>query len=78
MHIQGDYFIDIQMAYHKTGLFHRLNLPLHNPFIHYRKFNIFIYGCENRRHSDKFLKEQVYPLMLHKNTAEKFSFDDCK
>ena len=43
-----------------------------------RKFNIFIYGCENRRHSDKFLKEQVYPLMLHKNTAEKFSFEDCK
>ena len=21
---------------------------------------------------------QVFPLMLHKNTAEKFSFDDCK
>ena len=27
---------------------------------------------------EKFLKEQVFPLMLHKNTAEKFSFEDCK
>ena len=45
---------------------------------HSRKFNVFIYGCENRRHSEKYLKEQVYPLMLHKNTAEKFSFEDCE
>ena len=45
---------------------------------HSRKFNVFIYGCENRRHSEKYLKEQVFPLMLHKNTAEKFSFEDCK
>ena len=43
-----------------------------------RKFNVFIYGCENRRHSEKFLREQIFPLMLHKNTAEKFSFDDCE
>ena len=26
---------------------------------HSRKFNIFMYGCENRRHSDRYLKEQV-------------------
>ena len=39
---------------------------------------MFMYGCENRRHSEKYLKEQIYPLMLHKNTSEKFSFDDCK
>ena len=45
---------------------------------HSRKFNVFIYGCENRRHSEKYLKEQVFPLMLHKNTAEKFSFEDCR
>ncbi len=45
---------------------------------HSRKFNVFIYGCENRRHSEKYLREQVYPLMLHKNTAEKFSFEDCR
>ena len=45
---------------------------------HSRKFNVFIYGCENRRHSEKYLREQIFPLMLHKNTAEKFSFEDCK
>ena len=45
---------------------------------HSRKFNVFIYGCENRRHSEKYLREQIYPLMLHKNTAEKFSFEDCR
>ena len=45
---------------------------------HSRKFNVFMYGCENRRHSEKYLREQIYPLMLHKNTSEKFSFEDCK
>ncbi|XP_040578067.1 cytosolic carboxypeptidase 2 isoform X2 [Lepeophtheirus salmonis] len=45
---------------------------------HSRKLNVFIYGCENRRHSDKYLKEQIFPLMLHKNSSEKFSFEDCK
>ncbi|KAK9508869.1 hypothetical protein O3M35_006326 [Rhynocoris fuscipes] len=45
---------------------------------HSRKHNVFIYGCENRRASDKKLQEQVFPLMLHKNTADKFSFENCK
>ena len=45
---------------------------------HSRKFNVFMYGCENRRISTEYLREQVFPLMLHKNTAEKFSFDDCR
>ena len=45
---------------------------------HSRKFNVFMYGCENRKHSEKYLREQIFPLMLHKNTAEKFSFDDCE
>ena len=45
---------------------------------HSRKFNIFMYGCENRRHSDKYLKEQIYPLMLHKNASDKFSFESSK
>ena len=45
---------------------------------HSRKFNVFMYGCENRRHSEKYLREQIFPLMLHKNTSEKFSFEDCK
>lgn len=38
---------------------------------HSRKHNVFIYGCESRRNSDKRLQEQVFPLMLHKNAADK-------
>lgn len=38
---------------------------------HSRKHNIFIYGCENKRGPDKQLQEQVFPLMLHKNAADK-------
>ncbi|XP_021183850.3 cytosolic carboxypeptidase 2 isoform X1 [Helicoverpa armigera] len=45
---------------------------------HSRKHNIFIYGCESRKTSDKRLQEQVFPLMLHKNAADKFSFENCK
>ncbi|XP_060530938.1 cytosolic carboxypeptidase Nna1-like isoform X2 [Cylas formicarius] len=45
---------------------------------HSRKHNVFIYGCENRRGGDRRLQEQVFPLMLHKNTADKFSFESCK
>ncbi|XP_049864870.1 cytosolic carboxypeptidase 2 isoform X2 [Pectinophora gossypiella] len=45
---------------------------------HSRKHNVFIYGCESRRNSDKRLQEQVFPLMLHKNAADKFSFENCK
>ncbi|KAF9410804.1 hypothetical protein HW555_010229 [Spodoptera exigua] len=45
---------------------------------HSRKHNIFIYGCESRKASDKRLQEQVFPLMLHKNAADKFSFENCK
>ncbi|KAK6641374.1 hypothetical protein RUM44_013083 [Polyplax serrata] len=45
---------------------------------HSRKHNVFIYGCENKRSVDKRLQEQVFPLMLHKNAADKFSFENCK
>lgn len=38
---------------------------------HSRKHNVFIYGCENKRFADKRLQEQVFPLMLHKNAADK-------
>lgn len=38
---------------------------------HSRKHNVFIYGCESRKNSDKHLQEQVFPLMLHKNAADK-------
>nr|CAD7403089.1 unnamed protein product [Timema poppensis] len=51
---------------------------------HSRKHNTFIYGCENKRYLERRLQEQVFPLMLHKNAADKvgqgeqFSFEDCK
>ncbi|ENN79064.1 hypothetical protein YQE_04485, partial [Dendroctonus ponderosae] len=41
---------------------------------HSRKHNIFVYGCENRRGGDRRLQEQVFPLMLHKNTADRYMF----
>lgn len=40
---------------------------------HSRRHNIFIYGCENKRNPEKKLTEQVFPLMLHKNVADKVS-----
>ncbi|KZC06993.1 Cytosolic carboxypeptidase NnaD [Dufourea novaeangliae] len=46
---------------------------------HSRKHNIFVYGCESKRSSPQTrLSEQVFPLMLHKNAADKFSFENCK
>nr|CAD7195953.1 unnamed protein product [Timema douglasi] len=38
---------------------------------HSRKHNTFIYGCENKRYLERLLQEQVFPLMLHKNAADK-------
>nr|XP_031827253.1 cytosolic carboxypeptidase 2 [Nomia melanderi] len=46
---------------------------------HSRRHNIFVYGCESKRTgSQTRLSEQVFPLMLHKNAADKFSFENCK
>ncbi|XP_035741416.1 cytosolic carboxypeptidase 2-like [Vespa mandarinia] len=47
---------------------------------HSRKHNIFAYGCENKRTgcTNARLSEQIFPLMLHKNAADKFSFENCK
>ncbi|XP_060812546.1 cytosolic carboxypeptidase 2 isoform X3 [Bombus pascuorum] len=46
---------------------------------HSRKHNIFVYGCESKRTASQArLSEQVFPLMLHKNAADKFSFENCK
>ncbi|XP_037932330.1 cytosolic carboxypeptidase Nna1-like [Teleopsis dalmanni] len=45
---------------------------------HSRRHNIFVYGCENKRNPEKKLTEQVFPLMMHKNVADKFSFECCK
>lgn len=41
---------------------------------HSRMNNVFIYGCENRKGYDRHLQEQVFPLMLHKNSADKVIF----
>ena len=39
---------------------------------HSRKHNIFVYGCESKRTASQTkLSEQVFPLMLHKNAADK-------
>jgi hypothetical protein len=45
---------------------------------HSRRNNVFIYGCENRKFPERKLIEQVFPLMLHKNASDKFSFQNCK
>ncbi|KAI4492979.1 hypothetical protein M0802_009816 [Mischocyttarus mexicanus] len=46
---------------------------------HSRKHNIFVYGCESKRTGcNAKLSEQIFPLMLHKNAADKFSFENCK
>ena len=45
---------------------------------HSRKYNMFMYGCENRKKSHKYLKEQVFPYMLHKNAKDRFNFEDCR
>ncbi|XP_074660081.1 uncharacterized protein LOC141912655 [Tubulanus polymorphus] len=45
---------------------------------HSRKHNVFIYGCENRKNCDQRLHERVFPVMLHKNSPEKFVYDYCK
>ena len=38
---------------------------------HSRKNNAFIYGCENRKMSERKLTEQIFPLMMHKNASDK-------
>ncbi len=45
---------------------------------HSRKYNMFMYGCENRKRSQKYLREQVFPLLLHKNAKDRFNFEDCR
>ena len=45
---------------------------------HSRKYNVFMYGCENRKKSHKYLKEQIFPYMLGKNAKDRFNFEDCR
>ncbi|KAF2362086.1 Peptidase M14 carboxypeptidase A [Trinorchestia longiramus] len=45
---------------------------------HSRKHNTFLYGCENRKNHENHLREQIFPLLLHYNAGDKFSFRGCK
>ncbi|XP_072034203.1 cytosolic carboxypeptidase 2-like isoform X2 [Amphiura filiformis] len=45
---------------------------------HSRKQNVFIYGCENKKNPNKRLKERIFPVIMGRNAADKFSFDNCK
>ncbi|XP_064423134.1 cytosolic carboxypeptidase 2 [Latimeria chalumnae] len=45
---------------------------------HSRKNNVFMYGCNNKSNPALWLHERVFPLMLSKNAADKFSFKSCK
>ncbi|XP_072573911.1 cytosolic carboxypeptidase 2-like isoform X2 [Paramormyrops kingsleyae] len=43
---------------------------------HSRKNNVFMYGCDNG--SRTTLQARVFPLMMSKNAADKFSYKSCK
>ncbi|XP_066556802.1 cytosolic carboxypeptidase 2 isoform X2 [Amia ocellicauda] len=45
---------------------------------HSRKNNVFMYGCDNKSDPALRLRERVFPLMMSKNAADKFSFKSCK
>lgn len=45
---------------------------------HNRKNNVFMYGCNNHGDASTNLCERVFPLMMSKNTSDKFSFKSCK
>ncbi|XP_067090443.1 cytosolic carboxypeptidase 2-like [Osmerus mordax] len=45
---------------------------------HSRKQNVFIYGCEDSRLTDRHPHERVFPLMLSKNCPDMFTFQSCK
>jgi hypothetical protein len=36
----------------------------------------FLFPLETR--SQKYLREQVFPLLLHKNAKDRFNFEDCR
>ncbi|XP_075568349.1 cytosolic carboxypeptidase 2 [Pelecanus crispus] len=46
---------------------------------HSRKNNVFMYGCDGGgAGAGPRLRQRVFPLMLSKNTPDKFSFPSCK
>ncbi|XP_072529757.1 cytosolic carboxypeptidase 2-like [Salminus brasiliensis] len=45
---------------------------------HSRKHNVFIYGCETPQKGLRLPLQRVFPLMLHKNCPDMFSFQGSK
>ncbi|XP_076863755.1 cytosolic carboxypeptidase 2-like isoform X2 [Brachyhypopomus gauderio] len=45
---------------------------------HNSKHNVFTYGCESPRQRPGTPHQRVFPLMLHKNCPDMFSFPSCK
>lgn len=45
---------------------------------HSSKHNVFIYGCESRNNQQRRLQEHFFPLLLHKSSSDKFSFENCR
>ncbi|XP_067833617.1 cytosolic carboxypeptidase 2-like [Heptranchias perlo] len=45
---------------------------------HSRKNNVFMYGCSNNEQPSLRLWERVFPLMMSRNAANKFSYQSCK
>eukprot|EP00047_Mylnosiga_fluctuans_P022133 m.113982 g.113982 ORF g.113982 m.113982 type:complete len:1045 (+) comp9147_c0_seq2:36-3170(+) len=41
---------------------------------HSRKQNVFMYGCLNKSNPTLHMHERIFPLMLHKNIPEMFSY----
>ncbi|XP_048463232.1 cytosolic carboxypeptidase 2 [Rhincodon typus] len=45
---------------------------------HSRKNNAFMYGCNNNETASLRFQERIFPLMMSKNAADKFSYQSCK
>eukprot|EP00794_Sanderia_malayensis_P018239 gene18239-20058_t len=45
---------------------------------HSRKRNVFIYGCDNKQNKTKRFWGRVFPMMLCKNSEDKFAYKSCR
>ncbi|KAF5302930.1 hypothetical protein FQA39_LY02110 [Lamprigera yunnana] len=45
---------------------------------HSRSHNIFLYGRDSQPGSDEYLEAQMFPLLLHRNAVDKFSYESCQ
>lgn len=41
---------------------------------HSRKQNVFVYGCNNQTNPSLFLRERIFPYMMHLNGPDHFSY----